>query len=169
LSTLPLKSVVVEAPFQQGGLDFIDEFKDNSSNRHHWVLIATDYFTEWVEAIPTKKATEKVVMSFLEDTIITRFNAPTKVTIDNAKASSSLALANFCFKYEIGLSHSSNYYPQGNRSAKSSNKNLMNIIKKIVGENKKAWEGLPEASPPPPPPLRSPEARSGRVRPGSAL
>jgi hypothetical protein len=38
------------------------------------------------------------------------------------------------------LSHSSNYYPQGNGLAESSNKNLMNIVKKIVGENKKAWD-----------------------------
>lgn len=30
----PLQPVVVEAPFQQWGLDFIEEFKDNSSNGH---------------------------------------------------------------------------------------------------------------------------------------
>jgi len=35
------------------------------------------------------------------------------------------------------LSHSSNYYQQGNGLAKSSNKNFMNIIKKTLGENKK--------------------------------
>jgi hypothetical protein len=38
------------------------------------------------------------------------------------------------------LSHSSNYYPQGNGLAESSNKNLMNIVKNILGENKKAWD-----------------------------
>jgi hypothetical protein len=32
LSTLPLKPVVLEAPFNQWDLDFIGEFKDNSSN-----------------------------------------------------------------------------------------------------------------------------------------
>jgi transposase InsO family protein len=140
IAALPLKPVVVEAPFQQWGLDFIGEFKDNSNNGYRWVLTATDYFTRWVEAIPTKKATEEVVMSFLEDRIITRFGAPAKITTDNAKAFNSLALANFCFKYGIVLSHSSNYYPQGNGLVESNNKNLMNIVKKIVGENKKAWD-----------------------------
>jgi hypothetical protein len=38
------------------------------------------------------------------------------------------------------LSHSSNYCPQGNGLEESNNKNLMNIIKKVVGENKKAWD-----------------------------
>jgi transposase InsO family protein len=140
LPTFPLKPVVVEAPFQQWGLDFIGEFKDNSNNGYHWVLTAIDYFTRWVEAIPTKKATEEVMMNFLEDRIITRFGAPAKITTDKAKAFSSMTLAIFCFKYGIVLSHSSNQYPQGNGLAKSSKKNLMNIVNKIVGENKKAWD-----------------------------
>ena len=44
------------------------------------------------------------------------------------------------FKYGITLSHSSNYYPQGNGQAESSNKNLMTIVKKIIGDNKKSWD-----------------------------
>jgi hypothetical protein len=130
--------VVVEAPFQQWGLKFIGEFKDNSSNYYRSILTATDYFTRWVESIPTKKAIEEVVMKFLEERIITIFVVPSKITTSNAKSFNSLALAEFCFKYGIIMSHSSNYYPQGNDLAESSNKNLMNIIKKFVGEKKQA-------------------------------
>jgi hypothetical protein len=121
-------------------LDFVGEFKDNSSNGYQWILTTTNYFTRWVEYVPTKKATEEVVMNFLEDRIITRFGVPSKITIDNAKAFNSYALVEFCFKYGIVLSHSSNYYPQENRLAESTNKNLMNILKKVVGENKKSWD-----------------------------
>jgi hypothetical protein len=85
--------VVVEAPFQQWGLDFIGEFKDNSSNSYRWILTTTYYFTRWVESIPTNKATEEVVMNFLEEGIITRFGVPSKITTENAKALSSLSLA----------------------------------------------------------------------------
>jgi hypothetical protein len=101
ITTFPLKPIIVEAPFQQWGLDFIGEFKDNSNNGYHWVLTATNYFTRWVEAIPTKKETEEVMMSFLEDRIITRFGAPTKITTDNAKAFISLDLANFFSSMEL--------------------------------------------------------------------
>jgi hypothetical protein len=92
------------------------------------------------ESIPTKKSIEEVVMNFLEERIITIFGVPSKITTDNSKSLSSLALVEFCFKYGIVLSHSSNYYPQGNGLAESSNKNLMNIIKKVVGENKRSWD-----------------------------
>jgi transposase InsO family protein len=131
---------VVEATFQHWGLDFIREFKDNSSNGHKWILIATDYFTRWVEAIPTKRETNEVVMGFLEDKIITKFGISAKITTDNAKTFSSFNISSFCCKYGIILSHSSNYYPQGNGLAESSNKNLTNIIKKTMGENKRRWD-----------------------------
>ena len=79
-------------------------------------------------------------MDFLEDKIITRFGVPSKITNDNAKAFSSTEMSSFYFKYGIIISHSSNYYPQGNGLAESSNKNLMTIIKKTVGDNKKSWD-----------------------------
>lgn len=53
LLSLPLKPVQVEAPFQQWGLDFIREINPSSSGQHRWILTATDYFTKWIEAMPT--------------------------------------------------------------------------------------------------------------------
>ena len=47
------------------GIDFIWEISDKSSNGHSWILVATDYFTRWVEAIPTRQSTSKVVINFL--------------------------------------------------------------------------------------------------------
>jgi hypothetical protein len=91
-----------------------------------------------VEAITTKREIEEVVMNFLKE--ITIFGVPAKITTDNTKDFSSVTLE-FCFKYGIILSHSSNYYPRGNALAELSNKNIMNIVKKIVGENKKTWDG----------------------------
>jgi hypothetical protein len=79
-------------------------------------------------------------MDFLEDKIITRFGVPSKIGTDNAKAFCSAEMSSFCFKYGIILSHASDYYPQGNGQAESSNKNLMTIVKKIVGENKRSWD-----------------------------
>lgn len=45
----------------------------------------------------------------------------------------------FCHKYQITLGHSTAYYPQGNGSTDSSNKSLVNIIKKLLEMNKKSW------------------------------
>jgi transposase InsO family protein len=59
--------------------------------------------------------------------------------MDNAQAFKSMAMIIFCQKYNILLRHSTAYYPQGNGLAESFNKSLMNIIKKVLTENKKVW------------------------------
>jgi len=45
-----------------------------------------------------------------------------------------------CNNYSINLVHSTPYYPQGNELEKSSNKNLIRIIKKLLAKNKKSWD-----------------------------
>ena len=80
----PLKPVIIIEPFEQWGLDIIGEIKPNSSLQHKYILIATDYFTRWVEAIPLCKINESVVMDFLQDHIMTRFGVPISLVFDNA-------------------------------------------------------------------------------------
>ena len=49
---VPLRPVMIYRPFQQWGLDVIGEITPNSSQRHKYILIVTNYFTRWTEAIP---------------------------------------------------------------------------------------------------------------------
>lgn len=86
LVALPLQPVVVEAPFQHCGLDFIGKFHENYSNGYLWILTATDYFIKWVEATPAKNTTEMVIMDFIENQNITKFGVLANITTDNAKA-----------------------------------------------------------------------------------
>ena len=117
--SFPLIPVKTEASFQQWGLDFIGEIHPHSIAQHKWILPATDYFTKWVEVIPTRNATDSVVISFLEDNILSRFGCPQKIVTDNAQALKSMAMINFCQKYNIVLGHSTTYYPQRNGLAES--------------------------------------------------
>lgn len=89
-NSLPLKPITVEAPFSQWGIHFIGKIIEKSSQRHRWILVATYYFTKWIEATPTKKATSKVVIDFLMDNILTRFVVSMKLIMDNS----------MCFKSE---------------------------------------------------------------------
>jgi hypothetical protein len=66
LKSLPLKPVKISAPFQQWALDFIGEIHPPSSGQHRWILTATDYFTKWIEVVPTRRETDKVIISFLK-------------------------------------------------------------------------------------------------------
>ena len=140
LKSLPLKPITAVGPFQQWGLDFIGEIHPSSSNQHKWILVATDYFTKWIEAIPTRNATHKVIIDFLFNNIFSRFGCPRKLITDNAPAFNDRHLVSLCEEMGVKLAHSTSYYPQGNGLAESSNKILSRIIKKLLEENKRSWD-----------------------------
>ena len=80
-----------------------------------------------------------MIIDFLLNHILSRFGYPKRLITDNAKAFSSSRLVKFCNDYNIILSHSTTYYPQGNELAEPSNKSLVRTIKKLLQDNKKAW------------------------------
>jgi hypothetical protein len=90
-----LKPVVSSTPFQQWGLDFIGEIHPPSSGQYRWILTATDYFTKWIEVSPTRSASHKVIIIFLED-IIARFGYPSRIVTDNAASFKFEPLIKFC-------------------------------------------------------------------------
>ena len=94
--------------------------------------MASDYFTIWLEAILLHKLNEYAVMDFLEDHIMTRFGVSISLFFYNALDFSSIKLTEFANERVIKLHYSANYYQQENGFAKSTNKNLIRILKKKV-------------------------------------
>jgi hypothetical protein len=134
-----MKPIYVESPFQQWGLDFIGEIHPPSLGQHKWILTITNYFTKWIEDVPCRQATDSVIIKFLETNILSCFGCPRKIIADNVAAFRSKRLIDFCNQYRITLGHSTTYYPQGNGLVESSNKSLVNILRKTLQENNKSW------------------------------
>jgi hypothetical protein len=137
LKSLPLRPIVVNGPFHQWGLYFIGDINPSSSGKHKWILLAIDYFTKWIEAIPTRNATHQVVMKFLYENILIKFGCPKGLVIDNVTTFKDDALVETCNSMGIQLVHSTYYYPQGNGLVESSNKSLVRIIRKMLEDNQK--------------------------------
>ena len=102
-------------------------------------MTTTDCFTKWIEVSPTESASHKVIISFLED-IIAIFGCPSRIVTNNATSFKSEPLVTFCEQFKISLIHSTPYYPQGNGLAEYSNKILIKLIKRLLEDNKRAWD-----------------------------
>ncbi|XP_059070436.1 uncharacterized protein LOC131860086 [Cryptomeria japonica] len=139
LAALPLRPIIIDEPFKQWGLDFIGPLSPTFSAGHTHILTATDYFMKWVEPILVRKTTSEVVCNFLKENILVRFGVPHKLVANDATNFSSTKISMFCYDYAISLAHSLDYYVQGNGQAESSNKNLIDILKKLVSENFRDW------------------------------
>lgn len=135
---MPLQPKQVKQPFLKQGLDFIGVINLPSSLGCKWVLTTTDYFTKWIEVVALREANEIVVLNFYEE-LVTRFGVPDSIISDNALASIGSRISNWAVKNGTYLNTSSNYYLQVNGQDKSTNKNLIRIIKKTMEGNQRSW------------------------------
>ena len=61
----------------------IGDIEPKVGNGHHFILVAIDYFTKWVEAASYASVTRSVVGRFIKKEIICRYGLPRKIITDN--------------------------------------------------------------------------------------
>ena len=83
LPTVDLQYVVKHWPFRGGAIDVIGKISPPSSKGHRFIILATDYFTKWVEAEPMQTITQNAVIKFLEN-IVYKFGIPQTIVSDDA-------------------------------------------------------------------------------------
>jgi hypothetical protein len=144
--TALMHPIIKPWPFRGWGLDFVGKIHPSSSKGHCFVIVATDYFTKWTEAIPLKNMTHREVIEFITGHIIHRFGILQTLTTDHGTSFISKEVCEFVDSYGIKLLNSSPYYAQANGQAESSSKTLVKLIKKRIEDNPRRWhEVLSEA------------------------
>ena len=71
---MPLNLNLEAGIFDVLGIDFMGPFSNFFGNQ--FILVAVDYVSKWVEAMPTKTNDNKVVVKFLKKNIFSRFGTP---------------------------------------------------------------------------------------------
>jgi hypothetical protein len=93
--------------FRGWGMDFIGKIHPSSSKGHCFVLVATDYFAKWTEAIPLNNMTHREVIEFITGHIIHRFGIRQTLTTDQGTSFISKEVCEFVDSYGIKLLNSS--------------------------------------------------------------
>ena len=134
-----LYPVVKPWPFRGWAIDLIGKIYPASSKGHSFIIVATDYFTKWVEAIPMKKVEQKDVISFIKEYIIHRFGIPQTIITDQGTMFTEEEMKEFAEDYNIKLLNSTPHYAQANGQAEASNKILIGILEKLLEDNPRDW------------------------------
>jgi transposase InsO family protein len=80
--------------------------------------------------VALKNMTHKEVIEFITEHIVHRFGIPQTLTTDQGTSFMSKEVREFAELYRIKLLNLSPYYAQANGQAESSNRMLINLIKK---------------------------------------
>ncbi|KAJ9544306.1 hypothetical protein OSB04_024013 [Centaurea solstitialis] len=143
LPSEPLHSVLIPWPFMRWGMDIVGKLPP-APGQKVFLLVLTDYFSKWIEAAAFSQVRDKEVISFIQTNIIYRFGVPSEIMCDNGSQFISEKTRKFCDERGIRLITSMPRYPQSNGLAESSNKVIINSIRKRLKEAKRKWvEELP--------------------------
>ncbi|XP_057452270.1 uncharacterized protein LOC130744093 [Lotus japonicus] len=126
-------------PFRGWAIDLIGEIHPASSRQHKYIIVAIDYCTKWVEAIPLHNVTQETVIEFIQNHIVYRFGFPESLTTDQGTVFVGRKVATFAESWGIKLLTSTPYYAQENGQVEAANKTLISLIKKHVGRKPKSW------------------------------
>ncbi|KAF5779193.1 putative integrase, catalytic core, ribonuclease H domain, ribonuclease H-like superfamily [Helianthus annuus] len=129
--------------FMRWGMDIVGKLPKAPGGKV-FMLAMTDYFSKWIEAEAFAQVREKEVISFIKRNIITRFGIPSEIVCDNGSQFIGSRTSNFCDSWGIKMITSTPVHPQANGQAESSNKIIINNLKKKLGSKKGKWaEELP--------------------------
>ncbi|KAJ9565034.1 hypothetical protein OSB04_001000 [Centaurea solstitialis] len=134
----PLHSVLVPWPFMRWGMDIVGKLPP-APGQKVYLLVLTDYFSKWIEAGAFSQVRDKEVISFIQKNIIYRFGVPAEIMCDNGSQFISDKTRTFYEKRGIKLITSTPRYPQSNGLAESSNKVIINSIRKRLKGAKGKW------------------------------
>ena len=134
---MPLNPIQEVEIFDVWGIDFMGPFPN--SHGHEYILVAVDYVSKWVEAIPTRTNDAKVVMKFLRENIFSRFGTPRAIISDNGTHFCNRSFEAVMRKYNITHRLSTPYHPQTSGQVEVSNRQIKFILEKTVSSNRKDW------------------------------
>jgi len=129
---IPLNILAAPWPFFMWGIDVIGAIEPKVSNGHHFILVAIDYFTKWVEAASFNSVSRSMVIRFIKKEIICRYELPMKIITDNSTNLNNKMKKEMCEDFKIQHHNSTPYRPKMNGAVEIANKNIKKIVQKMT-------------------------------------
>ncbi|RVW85808.1 Pol polyprotein [Vitis vinifera] len=123
--------------FDVWGIDFMGPFPMSFGNSY--ILVGVDYVSKWVEAIPCKHNDHRVVLKFLKENIFSRFGVPKAIISDGGTHFCNKPFETLLAKYGVKHKVATLYHPQTSRQVELANREIKNILMKVVNTSRRDW------------------------------
>ncbi|XP_042388061.1 uncharacterized protein LOC121980164 [Zingiber officinale] len=134
---MPLNSILEVELFDVWGIDYMGPFPPSHNNIY--ILVAVDYVSKWVEAIPSPTNDAKTVIKLFKKILFPRFGIPRAVISDGGSHFIERQFENLLKKYGVTHKIASPYHPQTSGQVEVSNREIKSILEKTVKHSRTDW------------------------------
>ena len=138
----PLCNLLAFKPLERLAIDFLK--LDRGRGGYEDVLVMTDSFTKFAQAVPCHDQTAPTVAKVLRDHWFMRYGVPLQLHSDQGRNFESDLIRETCELYGVRKTRTSPYHPQGNGQTERFNQTLCSLIKSLSQTERRKW---PDALP----------------------
>ena len=133
----PRRHLLAFRPMELVAIDFLK--LDKGKGGYEDVLVITDAFTKYSQAVPCQDQTARTVARALFDGWFVHYGAPLRLHSDQGRNFESALIRELCKLYGIEKSHTTPYHPEGNGQTERFNRTMCSMIRSLDPACRKRW------------------------------
>ena len=118
-------------PWQKVAIDLVGPMPATPRG-NRWILVLTDHFTRWQDAIAIPDATAPVVAATLDERIFCYLGLPEQIHTDQGAQFESSLMAELCQLWKVEKTRTTPYHPQANGVVERNNRLLEDSLRTML-------------------------------------
>ena len=111
-----------------------------SSLGNRYLLVVTDCFTKWVEALPLSNMRTKTIAKVFVREIVCRYRVPLEVHTDQGRNFDSKLIKELSQLLGIRETRATPLHPQSNGQIERQNRTILEYLSKYITDNQIDWD-----------------------------
>ena len=134
----PLHPIHSTQPMELVCIDYL--CLESSLGNYSNILVITDHFTRYAQAVATTNQTAKTTAKALLDIFIRHYGVPLRLHSDRGGSFEGKVIHELCSLMDIQKSRTTPYHPMGNGSCERFNRTLLGMLGTMTSEQKSRWK-----------------------------
>lgn len=136
----PLVPIATSAPLELVCMDFLTLERSKGGYQH--ILVITDHFTRYAQAVPTTNQLAKTTAAALYNNFIVHYGIPERIHSDQGANFEGKIIQELCQIMGMKKSRTTSYHPMGNGMCERFNRTLLNMLGSLEQQQKENWKAF---------------------------
>ena len=135
----PMKSIEVVMPMELWAMDILGPLP-TTARGNQYILVMSDHFTKWVEAVSMANQRTRTVAKAFVDEVISRHGVPSKLLTDQGRNFEADLMREVFRLLGVEKLRTSPYHPQTDGQVERLNRTLKGILTAYVNKDHNDWD-----------------------------